>query len=389
MSFLQKYGEPFGLDSLSLLAFYGTLTVIVLGALVLGVIVQMWKHRSGGLWAVASLVLSTGGWIYALKTVDQAVYAVTWGGDQSWGALAIGVTGVVLTALLLAVAVLPSAKPGAKRPANLSSPSEFTSSLSAQPFTPVLPLRASHSFRRKLFAPMVVLGIIAFIAMGIMSVEKKQLDTLLRALGIIAAEAPVEVKFKLGTSSKTKSKAAAKAPVADPLIIEAQRLLLELGYDAGKADGAKGKSTEEAVRAYQGWEGLPRNGDVTSELVTHMKKVKKIRETYRKETPLISDYQLHANMCVRGTRAWYRSRTTKLSIDSLSYSKNKYSIETRVWFSYPGEELERVRAYTACLYSRYREEMPEAPFSVNIKTGQREESLSDSELKCFSQGQPC
>jgi len=389
MSFLEKYGEPFGIQALSLLSFYGTLSIIVLGALIIGVVVQVWKHRSGGSWSIASLVLTIGAWLYAFNTLDPASYAVSWGGDQGWGALAVYVTGVVLAVLLMAATILPTHKPVTKKAAPTAPVGGPELGLSDAAMTPVLPRQADHSFRRKFFAPMVALGVVAFIAIGVLSVEKRQLDIFLSSIGLTTAEPPEEAKKKTAKVGAKKKKAAPKAPVADPLITQAQKLLAELGYDAGKADGTMGKGTEDAVRDYQGWEGLPRDGKINPELVAHMKKVKKFEDAYRNEPALVADYQPHANMCVRGTRAWYRSRTTKLSIDGLSYSTDKYSIEVRVYFSYPGEELERVRAKSVCKYSRYRGEMPDAPYNVTITTGAQEESLSDQELKCFSQGQPC
>lgn len=57
----------------------------------------------------------------------------------------------------------------------------------------------------------------------------------------------------------------AAAP-AVPGVLEVQRALNALGYDAGPEDGKMGPRTEAAIRAFQADEGLPQSGEVTAEL---------------------------------------------------------------------------------------------------------------------------
>jgi TPR repeat protein len=59
------------------------------------------------------------------------------------------------------------------------------------------------------------------------------------------------------------------APTRDQ-IRDAQRLLNELGFDAGPADGITGKRTRAAVRDYQDRNGLPSTGAVTAELLAQL-----------------------------------------------------------------------------------------------------------------------
>lgn len=54
---------------------------------------------------------------------------------------------------------------------------------------------------------------------------------------------------------------------ADPQVAELQRLLNELGYDAGTADGAPGPRTVQAIRAFQRDHGQPPSGEITPETV--------------------------------------------------------------------------------------------------------------------------
>lgn len=392
MGYIAKYAEILGLSDLSPLALYGTLSSIFLAAIAVGVIAQVWKERSGGLWAVSVLFLLTGSWLVARNTLDPALYALPGGGESGWGILALGVSlgGAVL--FVLVVALVPSRKSVAKRSeANRVEPlaplpTEITG-LSMDPITPVLPRPPQHSFRRKLFIPMVVLGIAGFIGAGMLSVEKKQLDIFLQHLGL--AQAPPPPKAKADKPKAPETGVKSKPTPGNPMIARAQRLLLDLEYDVGTPDGRIGGKTDEAIRKFQGWEGLPRNGLVTPDLIERLKAVTQTQKIMAGKVPLSQDFQPHADMCKLGVRAWYRSRTTKLVLDGVTQEIEKLSANITIWFSYPGEDLKRTRGRVVCKYSRYRGEMPDQPYSVSIKVGELEEDLNDREIGCFSEGQPC
>lgn len=59
------------------------------------------------------------------------------------------------------------------------------------------------------------------------------------------------------------------------LIVEAQTLLLGLGYSIGNADGIAGTKTTEAIKDFQGKRGLTQDGEITSLLITELRKAKK------------------------------------------------------------------------------------------------------------------
>jgi localization factor PodJL len=57
----------------------------------------------------------------------------------------------------------------------------------------------------------------------------------------------------------------------NPLQVQAvQTALGRLGFDAGAPDGVLGPNTAEAIRDYQGMEGLTVTGTITPELVDHL-----------------------------------------------------------------------------------------------------------------------
>ncbi len=70
--------------------------------------------------------------------------------------------------------------------------------------------------------------------------------------------------------ARRQDRAAAPAS-ASPLIEEAQRLLGQLGYQPGSADGFLGPRTTNAVRAFQRDAGLPETGEITAEVVEAMR----------------------------------------------------------------------------------------------------------------------
>ncbi len=72
----------------------------------------------------------------------------------------------------------------------------------------------------------------------------------------------------LGTKGEARSSAERKQHRA--LVERTQRLLNDLGFDAGPADGVAGPKTREAVRAYQRTSGLPVDGQVTAALLRRL-----------------------------------------------------------------------------------------------------------------------
>jgi localization factor PodJL len=55
-----------------------------------------------------------------------------------------------------------------------------------------------------------------------------------------------------------------------PTVTYLQMALTRLGYPAGQADGVMGSRTRKAIRAYQKDAGLPADGELTPELLTHL-----------------------------------------------------------------------------------------------------------------------
>ena len=68
------------------------------------------------------------------------------------------------------------------------------------------------------------------------------------------------------STDRKKSPKYARADVS-----EAQKLLNQIGYNAGPVDGAYGQRTRQALIAYQRSEGLPVNGEISSQLLTRLR----------------------------------------------------------------------------------------------------------------------
>lgn len=54
------------------------------------------------------------------------------------------------------------------------------------------------------------------------------------------------------------------------MVLEAQRLLKQRGFDPGPIDGIPGKRTQEAIRSFQRRAGLAATGDVSDALIVKM-----------------------------------------------------------------------------------------------------------------------
>jgi peptidoglycan hydrolase-like protein with peptidoglycan-binding domain len=63
----------------------------------------------------------------------------------------------------------------------------------------------------------------------------------------------------------------------DPLVEDVQRELLALGDYKGMVDGVNGQRTKQAIQQYQQTNGLAVNGEVSTELVTHIMYTRKIK----------------------------------------------------------------------------------------------------------------
>jgi peptidoglycan hydrolase-like protein with peptidoglycan-binding domain len=63
----------------------------------------------------------------------------------------------------------------------------------------------------------------------------------------------------------------------DPVIEDAQRELLALGQYNGMVDGVNGQRTKSAIQQYQQANGLPVTGEVSSELIDHLRYTHKIK----------------------------------------------------------------------------------------------------------------
>jgi len=62
------------------------------------------------------------------------------------------------------------------------------------------------------------------------------------------------------------------APDRHPTVLEAERMLAELGYDPGPVDGVLTAETRDALRAYQGDSALSVNGRMTWSVVENMRR---------------------------------------------------------------------------------------------------------------------
>jgi peptidoglycan hydrolase-like protein with peptidoglycan-binding domain len=63
----------------------------------------------------------------------------------------------------------------------------------------------------------------------------------------------------------------------DPAVEEAQRELLAVGVFKGMVDGVNGQKTKMAVQQYQQANGMPVTGEVTPELINHIKYTHKVQ----------------------------------------------------------------------------------------------------------------
>ena len=63
----------------------------------------------------------------------------------------------------------------------------------------------------------------------------------------------------------------------DPLIQDAQRELLALGVYKGTVDGVNGLRTKQAIIDYQQLNGLPPTGEVSDDLINHMRFTHKVQ----------------------------------------------------------------------------------------------------------------
>ncbi len=87
----------------------------------------------------------------------------------------------------------------------------------------------------------------------------------------VARLAAIEGRIARAPAEPTPGPRGANPTVAD--ITEIQRLLSQLSFNPGPADGKPGKATREAIRQYQQVAGLPVNGEPSQALLTHLRQV--------------------------------------------------------------------------------------------------------------------
>ena len=88
-----------------------------------------------------------------------------------------------------------------------------------------------------------------------------------------------KIKLEEFKGAQTASLPPAQAPAAErqpeitapPVVYEAQKLLADLGYDPGPADGVMGRGTRAAIKRFQKSHGLPEDGGVTEALLAALK----------------------------------------------------------------------------------------------------------------------
>ena len=88
---------------------------------------------------------------------------------------------------------------------------------------------------------------------------------------------------RLSVAASTSVSGAAAQPVTtvvlkyNPLIQDAQRELLALGIYKGIVDGVNGLRTKQAIQDYQQLNGLPPTGEVSDDLINHMRFTHKVQ----------------------------------------------------------------------------------------------------------------
>lgn len=103
---------------------------------------------------------------------------------------------------------------------------------------------------------------------------RKTLAAKMTAGQIAEAEQAAAVWRPVIAEATPESRGEADAPATAALtrdqVREAQRLLNELGFDVGAADGIAGRRTRAAIRDYQDQNDLPSTGTLTAELLTQL-----------------------------------------------------------------------------------------------------------------------
>jgi hypothetical protein len=87
------------------------------------------------------------------------------------------------------------------------------------------------------------------------------------------AKTKTEANKVLGNNNSTSAPASASPypAVRDDLTVNVQTELNAAGYTAGPTDGIYGPRTADAIRAYQGNNSLPQDGQVSLALLDHMR----------------------------------------------------------------------------------------------------------------------
>jgi len=100
------------------------------------------------------------------------------------------------------------------------------------------------------------------------AIRKYQRDAGLTVDGVASKELLEHLKFA------QPRVVAGPAPAPDPLVLEVQTQLRDLGYHRGALDGLMGGATREAIRAYRYDVGLPITGAVDGPLLESLRRAK-------------------------------------------------------------------------------------------------------------------
>ncbi len=115
------------------------------------------------------------------------------------------------------------------------------------------------------------------------AIRKYQRDAGLPVNGVASKELLEHLKF-------VQPKVYAKPdPEADPLVLEVQTRLQELGYHRGELDGLIGGTTRESIRAYRYDAGLPISGAIDGPLLESLRPVEPLEPPEPAENYQIPD----------------------------------------------------------------------------------------------------
>lgn len=92
-------------------------------------------------------------------------------------------------------------------------------------------------------------------------------------------------RCKLVLLSNLSSAPATPLPATKPIVRDVQKLLANLGYDAGPADGTLTPRTVNAIKSFQDGTGMPADGKVTDLLVARLRQLQAVPASAPKTGP--------------------------------------------------------------------------------------------------------